>query len=94
LDPRTGRWKIPKSSLNGSETTRLTREEAARQDEMALVLAELHRERARADKERKGANREQEKAARKRERAEGLRRRLRELKAEHSKWVRRGLFEG
>jgi hypothetical protein len=24
LDPRTGRWKIPKSSLNGSETTRLT----------------------------------------------------------------------
>jgi hypothetical protein len=49
---------------------------------------------SRADKEREGANREQEKAARKRERAEGLRRRLRELKAEHSKRVCRGLFEG
>jgi hypothetical protein len=65
LSPRTGRRKIPKSSLDGSETTRLTGAEVAWQDEKALVLAELHREGARADKEREGANRGQEKAARK-----------------------------
>lgn len=94
LDPRTGRWKIPKSSLNGSETTGVTEAEAAWQDEKALLLAELHRERARADKERERANREQEKAARERERAEGLRRRLRELMAERPKGVRRRLFGG
>ena len=94
LDPRTGRWKISKSSLNGSESTGLTEAEVAWQDEKALLLAELHRERARADKERERANREQEKAARERQRAEGLRRRLRELKAERSKGVRRRLFGG
>src|SRR5215210_2996992 len=46
LDPRTGRWKIPKSTLNGTETTGLTEAEAAWQDEKALLLAELHRKRA------------------------------------------------
>ncbi len=93
VDPRTGRWKIPKGSVNGSETTGLTEAEAAAwQDEKALLLAELDRERARADKECQRANREQEKAARERERAEGLRRRLRELKVERSKGVRRRLF--
>ena len=95
LDLRTGRWKIPKSSMTGSETTtELTEAEAAWQDEKALLLAELHRERARADKERERANREQAKAARERERAEGLYRRLRELNAERSKGVRRRLFGG
>ena len=94
LDPRTGRWKIPKSTLNGAETTGLTEAEAAWQDEKALLLAELHRERARADRERERANREQEKAARELKRAEGLRSRLRELKAERSKGVRRRLFGG
>ena len=94
LDSRTGRWKIPKSSLNGSKTTGLTEAEAAWQHEKALLLAELHRERARADKERERANGEQEKAARERERAEGLRRRLRELKAERSKGPRWRLFGG
>ena len=94
LDPRTGRWKIPKITLNGTETTGLTEAEAAWQDEKALLLAELHRERARADRERERANREQEKAARELKRAEGLRSRLRELKAERSKRVRRRLFGG
>ncbi|MDP8925958.1 MAG: hypothetical protein M3M97_03395 [Actinomycetota bacterium] len=94
LDPRTGRWKIPKSILNGTETTGLTEAEAAWQHEKALLLAELHRERARADRERERANREQEKAARELKRAEGLRSRLRELKAERSKGVRRRLFGG
>ena len=94
LDPRTGRWKIPKITLIGTETTCLTEAEAAWQDEKALLLAELHRERARADRERERANREQEKAARELKRAEGLRSRLRELKAERSKGVRRRLFGG
>ena len=94
LDPRTGRWKIPKSTLNGTETTGLTEAEAAWQDEKALLLAELHRERARADRERERANREQEKAARELKRAEGLRSRLRELKAGRSKRLRRRLFGG
>ncbi len=94
LDPRTGRWKIPKSTLNGTETTELTEAEAAWQDEKALLLAELHRERARADRERDRANSEQEKAARELKRAEGLRSRLRELKAERSKGVLRRLFGG
>jgi hypothetical protein len=94
LDPRTGRWKIPKSTLNGTETTGLTEAEAAWQDEKALLLAELHRERARADRERERANREQEKAARELKRAEGLRSRLKELKAGRSKGVRRRLFGG
>ena len=94
LDPRTGRWKIPKTTLNGTEITGLTEAEAAWQDEKALLLAELHRERARADRERERANREQEKAARELKRAEGLRSRLRELKAERSKGIRRRLFGG
>ncbi len=93
-DPRTGRWKIPKSTLNGTETTGLTEAEAAWQDEKALLQADLHRERARADRERERANREQEKAARELKRAEGLRTRLKELKAERSKGVRRRLFGG
>ncbi len=93
-DPRTGRWRIPKKSLNGSETERLTEGEAEWRQEKALLLAELHRERTRADKELERANREQEKAARERERAEGLRRRLRELKAEQSKGPRWKLFGG
>ena len=42
-------------------------------------MAELHKERARADKERERANSEQKKAAQERERAEGLRRRIKEL---------------
>ena len=91
LDPRTGRWKIPKSSLNGSKTTGLTEAEAAWQDEKALLLAELHRERAWANRERERADREQEKAAWERERAEGLQRKL---KAERSKGLRRRLFGG
>ncbi len=86
-DPRTGRWKIPKESLNGSETERLSEEEARWREEKALLLAELHRERARADKEQERANRE-------RERAEGLRSRLRELRAERSKAPRWKLFGG
>jgi hypothetical protein len=94
LDPRTGRWRIPKCSLNGSETINLTEAEAAWQDEKALLIAELHRERARADKERERANTEQEKAAWERKRAEGLRRRLKELKAKRSKGVHRRLFGG
>ena len=94
-DPRTGRWRIPKKFLNGSETGRLTEEEAEWQQEKALLLAESQRERARADKElEKRANGEQEKAARERERAEGLRRRLRELKAKQSKGHRWKLFGG
>ena len=93
-DPRTGRWRIPKKSLNGSETERLTEGEAEWRQEKALLLAELHRERTRADKELERANGEQEKAARERERAEGLRRRLRELKAEQSKGPRWKLFGG
>ena len=94
LDPSTGRWRIPKKSLNGSETGMLTEGEAKWRQEKALLLAELHRERARADKEQERANAEQEKAARERERAEGLRRRLRELKAAQSKGPRRKLFGG
>jgi hypothetical protein len=94
LDPRTGRWRIPKESLNGSETGRLTEGEAQWRQEKALLLAELHRERARVDKEQERANGEQEKAARERERGEGLRRRPRELKAERSKGCRWKLFGG
>jgi hypothetical protein len=94
LDLRTGRWKIPKRTLNGTETTGVTEAEAAWQDEKALLLAELHRERARADSERERANREQEKGARELKWAEGLRSRLRELKAERSKGIRRRLFGG
>ena len=86
-DPRTGRWRIPKKSLNGSEAGRLTDGEARWRQEKELLLAELHRERARADKEQERANRE-------RERAEGLRRRLRELRVERSKGPRWRLFGG
>ncbi len=93
-DPCTGRWRIPKKSLNGSETERLTEGEAEWRQEKALLLAELHRERTRADKELERANGEQQKAARERERAEGLRRRLRELKAEQSKGPRWKMFGG
>jgi hypothetical protein len=95
-DPRTGRWRIPKESLlDGSETGRLTEGEAEWRQEKALLVAESHRERARADREQeKRANGEQEKAARERERAEGLRRRLRDLKAEQSKGPRWKLFGG
>ena len=93
-DPLTGRWRIPKKSLNGSETGRLTEGEAEWRQEKALLLAELHRERARADRELERANGEQEKAARERERGEVLRRRLRELKAEQSKGPRWKLFGG
>jgi hypothetical protein len=89
------RRRIPKESLNGSGTDGLTEGEAEWREEKALLLAELHRERARADKElEKRANGEQEKAARERERAEGLRGRLRELKAEQSKGRRWKLFGG
>ena len=95
LDPHTGRWRIPKGSVNSSETTQLTEAELAWRDEKALLQAELHKERARADEERERANREQEKAARERERAEGLRRALKELRAKRSeggRWWR--LFGG
>jgi excisionase family DNA binding protein len=93
-DPRTGRWRIPKESLDGSETGRLTEGGAEWQQEKALLLDELQRERARADRELERANGEQEKAARERERGEGLRRRLRELKAAQSKGPRWKLFGG
>lgn len=95
LDPQTGRWRIPKGSVNSSETTQLTEAELAWRDEKALLQAELHKERARADEERERANREQEKAARERERAEGLRRALKELRAKRSEGGRRWrLFGG
>ena len=94
LDPRTGRWKIPKDSLKGLGAELLSETEAAWQDEKALLVAELHRERARADKERERANREQEKVARERERAEGLRKRLKELRGARSKGARWRLFGG
>jgi hypothetical protein len=93
-DPLTGRWRIPKGSLNGSETERLSDGEGGWRQEKAHLLAELHRERARADKELERANGEQEKAARERERAEGLLRRRRELRAERSKGHRWKLFGG
>jgi len=93
-DPHTGRWRIPKESLNGSETGRLSEGDAEWRQEKALLLAELHRERARADKEQERAIGEQEKAARERERAEGLRRRLRELRAERSEGPWWKLFGG
>ena len=93
-DPRTGRWRIPKESLDGSETGRLTKGEAEWRQEMALLVAESHRERARADKELERANGEREKAARERERGEVLRRRLRYLKAAQSKGPRWKLFGG
>jgi hypothetical protein len=93
-NPHTGRWTIPKESLNGSETGRLTEGEAKWRQEKALLLAELHRERARADKEQERAIGEQEKATRERERAEGLRSRLRELRVERSKGPRWKLFGG
>ena len=87
-DPHTGRWRIPKKSLNGSEAGRLTEGEAEWRQEKELLLAELRRERARADKE-------QERADRERERAEGLRSRLRELRVERSKGPRwKKLFGG
>ncbi len=54
----------------------------------AHLLAELRRERARADKESERVNREQERAARERERAEGLRRRLRQLNSARFKGPR------
>ena len=95
LDPHTGRWRIPKGSVNSSETTQLTEAELAWRDEKALLQAELHKEQARADEERERANREQEKAARERERAEGLRRALKELRAKRSEGGRRWrLFGG
>jgi len=94
-DPRSGRWRVPKTSLNVSEAGRLTKGEAEWRQEKALLVAESRRERARADKElEKRAIGEQEKAARERERAEGLRRRLRYLKAEQSKGPRWKLFGG
>jgi len=93
-DPRTGRWRIPKGSLNASETGRLSEGEGGWREEKAHLLAVLHRERARADKELERANGEQEKAARERERAEGLRRRLRELRGERSEGPRWKLFGG
>jgi hypothetical protein len=93
-DPHTGRWRIPKKSLNGSETGRLTEGEAEWRQEKALLLAELHRERTRADKEQERAIGEQENAARERERAEGLRSRLKELRVERSKGPWWKLFGG
>jgi hypothetical protein len=70
----------------------LSEAEVAWQDEKALLMSELHKERARADKESERANREQEKAARERERAEELRRRIRELNDARSKGRRWRLF--
>ena len=93
-DPRTGRWKIPKESLNGSETERLSEGEARWREEKELLLAELHRERARADKERERGDRERENAAHERERAEGVGRRRREREAGRSKGPRWRLFGG
>ena len=66
-DPRSGRWRVPKDSLNVSEAGRLTKGEAEWRQEKALLVAESRRERARADKElEKRANGEREKAARER----------------------------
>jgi hypothetical protein len=93
-DPRSGRWRTTKEFLDGSETGRLSEGEAEWRQEKALLVAELRRERARADRELERANGEQEKAARERERAEVLRGRLRDLKAEQSKGPRWKLFGG
>ena len=65
-DPRSGRWRIPEKSLNGSATGRLTKGEAEWRQEKALLVAESRRERARADREQERANGEREKAARER----------------------------
>jgi len=66
-DPRSGRWRVPKDSLNVSEAGRLTKGEAEWRQEKALLVDESRRERARADKElEKRANGEREKAARER----------------------------
>ena len=94
LDPCTGRWRIPKGSLNGLGTEMLSEAEVAWQDEKALLMSELHKERARADKESERANSEREKAARERERAEGLSRRIRELNDARSNSRRWRLFQG
>ena len=97
LDPRTGRCTIRNISLEGLGAEMLSEAEAAWRDEKTLLLAELQKERARADNERERADREQEKAARAHERAEGLRRRLRELNAARSsssRGLKRRLFGG
>jgi len=94
-NPRTGRWRTPKESLDGSETGRLSEGEAEWRQEKALLVAEPQRERARPARElEKRAIGGQEKAARERERGEVLRRRLRYLKAEQSKGRRWKLFGG
>ncbi len=84
-DPRTGRWKIPRGSLNVSETERLTEllteEQLARLQTTEEALSTLE-ERARA------LRKERDRLGEERDRLEA------ELEAERSKGFWRRLFGG
>jgi len=87
-DPRTGRWRIPKKSLNASETERLTQrlteEEAELRARLQFTERALSALEARAQALRKERDRSEEERARLRA----------ELEAERSKGFWRRLFGG
>ena len=81
-DPITGRWKVPEGALDRFGLARPSAAEATWLEEKECLLAELRKERARADRERERADRERNRAERERELARGLRE---ELEAERSR---------
>ncbi len=91
-DPRTGRWRIPKDSLNASETERLT--ELLTEGEAELRARLQFTERALSTLEAQ-AEAQAQALRKERDRSEEERDRLRaELEAERSKGFWRRLFGG
>ena len=101
-DPRTGRWRVPKDSLNASETQRLTELLTGGEDELRARLRTTEEalsaleEQARALREERNRLREErDRLGEERDRLGEERDNLRaELEAERSKGLRRRLFGG
>lgn len=78
-DPTSGRWRVPKSTLKGSEPAKQTEEELAWRYEKERVLLKLHEARVQADRERERANQLQVQV-------DGLRRELEVERMKGSRW--------
>lgn len=86
-DPFSGRWRVSRGSLEGSEPARQTEEELAWRYEKERLLLKLHEERAQADRERERADRLQAQV-------EGLRRDLEVERMRGARWRPFGNREG
>jgi excisionase family DNA binding protein len=84
-DPRTGRWRIPKASLNASETERLTERLTEGEDELrarlrttdeALLALEERARALREELDRVGVERDHLRAELEAERSKGFWRRM------------------